>query len=1239
MSISPSWPRLAFHRRTNSWRGILAGAAHGLIIVAETPGALERLPRPPHARLAPSGDMCALLAHVKEALQAPVARDSARRLSQEVLSFDGFTLDLPGHVLLDPAGREVALTRAEFALLAVFADRPGRVLSRDQLRLSVTGEEADAYDRSVDVLVSRLRRKIERDPKMARLILTVPGVGYKLAARVRAAAAPVAAFVDAEPAFAPSGGAADCPLPAERRQLTVMACEFAGLAALSARLDPEDLREIMSTYRQRCADAVARHNGEVAHCLGDGFVAYFGHRCADEAHAEQAVRAGLTLVGARADRTSANEPSLSFRIGIASGLAIVGGAAGERAAVGEPPNLAHRLQMAAGRDSLVIAESTRALVRGLFEYRDLGSIALAGYPEPVRAWRVVRPSAVASRFEALRGASLIPLVGRQEETALLLRRWQRAKTGRGEVILLTGEPGIGKSRLIAELLAALEPERPRRVRYFCAPHYLDSALRPAVLQLERAAGIKDDDPALVRRQKLQAMLSRGTSQEDQRLLSELLSLESDGSEAFAHLTPQQKKQKTLEAIFHQLEQLSRERPVLAIAEDLHWMDPSTRELLDLTVERIGSLPILLVATARPEFRARWTGRANITTLALNALDRRDGAAMIESVVGGRALPPDVLAQLIERTDGVPLYVEEVTKSVLESGLLRERGDRYELTAPLPLAIPTTLQASLLARLDRLGPVKEIAQAAAAIGREFSYALIAAVSGQSQARLIDALNLLVDAGLILRRGAPPEAKFTFKHALLQDAAYGSMVKSQRQQLHQRIAHVLAEQFPRVAEVEPETLAQHYAQAGQREKAIEHRERAGQRAARRLAWREAGVQFGEAVRLTLELPQSPERDARELALVLPLGQALYGSAGGAPEAETAYARARTLARGLGDRHAFCRAVTGLANLYGLTARVADGLALGRDAIAFGDKDGHPMTLLVAHRVLGSAHWHRGELLTSERHFREALAIAGRHGSLETAGFTSDPVVTLPINAAIPLWALGHADEALALEAASLSTAARADANTQGFTLSWAIFVALLRRDGTAAMRHATTLLRLVEEKGAKYFANFARWGDGAVLAMSGLPDEGLEKMRAGADRFRATGARLYEPYLWMRMAEAHLLLDQVDESFECLERARQSVGTPDQRFYAPELLRLFGASFRQRGEACRAERSYARAIEVARAQSGRSWELRATMDLARLWRDAGKTAQARDLLAPVAAWFPQSLDMPDMKAAKVVLDTLG
>ena len=682
--------------------------------------------------------------------------------------------------------------------------------------------------------------------------------------------------------------------------------------------------------------------------------------------------------------------------------------------------------------------------------------------------------------------------------------------------------------------------------------------------------------------------------------------------------------------------------MLVIIEDLHWVDPSSRDLLDLVVERIGSLPVLLVATSRPEFKAGWTGQSHVTTLALNPLDRREGTAMIASLAGGKPLPPEVIALLIERTDGVPLYVEELTKTVLESGLLSDRGDRYVLTAPLPaLAIPTTLQGSLLARLDRLASVKQVAQTAAAIGREFSYPLIAAVSAQTEPHLLNALTRLVDAGLIFRRGAPPKATFIFKHALLQDAAYASMVRSQRQELHRRIAGVLEERFPRVAETEPETLARHYAEAGLHDKAIENWARAGHRASERLAWREASAHFREAIRLTLESAESAERHVQELALLLPLGHALYGSMGGAPEAEAAYAGARELARGLGDQDAFCRAVMGMANIYGLTARIGASLALGKDALLFARRDGTPMIRLVAHRVLGVSHWQRGELLASERHFRHALGIAReREVSTQAAsGFTPNPVVTLPVNAAVPLWALGYHEKAIGLEKESLSKAARADANTQGFAMAWAIFVALLRRDPDTAMQRAADFVRFVEQKGARYFGGFAAWAHGAALTLSGRPGAGLEQMQAGAERYLRAGGRLFEPYLWLWMAEAHLLLDRADESADCLERSQQCLAGPDQQFYAPEVHRTCGNLWRHRADIRRAEASYARSIEAARAQSGRSWELRAARDLAQLWRDEGKAAEGRELLAPIYGWFSEGVDTPDLREAKALLTALG
>ena len=598
----------------------------------------------------------------------------------------------------------------------------------------------------------------------------------------------------------------------QRRHVTVMFCDLVGSTALSARMDPEDLREVISAYQKCVAETVQRFGGFVAKYMGDGVLVYFGYPQAHEDDAERAAWAGLALIEA-VGRVSSLEP-LQIRIGVGTGLVVVGdlvgsGEAQERGVVGETPNLAARLQAGAVPGTIVIDQTTRRLLGGLFEYRDLGGIEAKGFANRVQAYEVVRPSMVESRFEALRTATT-PLIGRDEEVDLLLLRWEQAKRGDGCVVLISGEPGIGKSRLAQNIVERLGGEPHTRLRYFCSPHFQDSALYPSIAQLERTAGFRREDTAEQRLTKLEAVLSRGTNDlsEAVPLLADLLSIPTGDRYRPLNLTPQKRREKTLHAQLAQLEGLAARQPVLMAWEDLHWSDPTTRESLDLLIDRAPTLRVLMILTFRPEFTPPWIGRPHVTMLTLNRLTHRQGAEIITYVTGGKALPQEVSDQIVDRTDGIPLFIEELTKTVVESGIVTQQGDHYALVGPMaPLAIPTSLNASLLARLDRLAPTRAVAQIGAALGRSFSYELISAVAGIPQQKLNAVLEQLASAELIFRRGVPPDAEYTFKHALVQDAAYSTLLRSRRQQLHGRIVTTLGDQFPEVVTAQPALMAQH------------------------------------------------------------------------------------------------------------------------------------------------------------------------------------------------------------------------------------------------------------------------------------------------------------------------------------------------------------------------------------------------------------------------------------------------
>src|SRR5215471_7859146 len=723
---------------------------------------------------------------------------------------------------------------------------------------------------------------------------------------------------------------------AERRQLTVMFADLVGSTALSTNLDPEDLRQIIGAYHRCCGEQIAKCGGFVARYMGDGVLAYFGYPLAHEDDAERAVRAGLALVAAVAKLDPAAESTFRVRVGIATGQVVVGELIGEsvaldHAVVGETPNLAARLQACAEPDTVVIADSTRRLLGELFEYRSLGGMHIKDFGDSVPVWQVTGASAVDSRFEALHGTNLTQLVGREAEIGLLLERWERAKEGDGQVVLLSGEPGIGKSRIVQELRDRLSDELHTRVSHYCSPYHTSSPLYPVISLLERAAGFDRTDTAEAKLNKLEALLALSATDvwEAAALLAAVLAIPTDHRYPPLTLTPQRQKQRTLEVLVDQLAGLAEQRPVLAIYEDAHWMDPSTSELLGLVIQRVQRLPALVLITFRPEFTPPWTSHAHVTRLSLSRLTRRQASVIALRVTGGKVLPAEVLEQIVSRTDGVPLFVEELTKSVVESGLLQDAGSRFEMTGPLPpRTIPATLHDSLMARLDRFSPVKEVAQIGAVIGREFSYELLAAVVHIPAGQLVQALGQLVASELVFQRGTPPEATYSFKHALVQDTAYQSLLRSKRHLLHAKIARIMEERFPEIAEARPELLAHHFTEAGLASEAIVYRQRAGERNLGRSAYVEAISHLKQGLELLKALPDCPERVEQELNLRLTLGSALTATQGYAgPEVGATYLRTRELCRKLGEAPPqLFPALHGLYRFYHVRGELHAGLEAG-------------------------------------------------------------------------------------------------------------------------------------------------------------------------------------------------------------------------------------------------------------------------------------------------------------------------
>jgi predicted ATPase len=856
------------------------------------------------------------------------------------------------------------------------------------------------------------------------------------------------------------------------------------------------------------------------------------------------------------------------------------------------------------------------------------------------------------RFEALHGAAMTALVGREEELELLLRRWSRTKTGEGQVVLLSGEAGIGKSRLTAALLERLTSEPHTRLRYFCSPQHTDSALFPVISQMERTAGFVHDDAAQTKLDKLDAMLAQtSTSKQDAALFADMLSLPNDGRYPTLELTPEQRRQKTLEALISQVEALARQSPVLMILEDAHWTDPTSLEAFGRVVECIRRLPVLLIVTFRPDFDAPWIGRPHVTFMAINRLGERDIDAMIDGVVGNKLLPANIRQDIIERTDGIPLFVEEMTKAVLEAG---SEGAAQRTVAAIPspiLPVPASLHASLMARLDRLGTAKELAQIGAAIGREFSHALLAAVVRKPEAELASALDRLIAAGLLFRQGVPPHATYLFKHALVQDAAYGTLLREPRRALHARIAETLEGQFADIAENQPELLARHCTEAGLIEKAATLWGKAGQRSLERSALVEAVAQLTLALDQIAALPATPalrrEQIKLQVALITPL---MHVKGYSAPEPKGAVERARLLiehAEALGERpedplllfsvlHGFWAA-----NMAAFNGDVVRQLAT--QFLALAERQGTTAPLLLAYRIMGPSLLLAGHIKEARAHLDQALALydPAEHRPLATR-FGQDARVHALSYRSWALWFLGYPDAALGDADQALRDAREIDhAATLMTALTFTSFSLIFCGNYAAASAQSDELIPLADEKGALAWKALGMMNQGWLLALTGKASNAVELITSGMTAYRSTGSTNWVPLRLLYLATAHAELGQLDDAWRCIDDAIETIERSKEKWGEAEVHRIAGeialnsvAPDPEKAEAC-----FDRALTVARAQQARSWELRAAMSMARLWRDQGKRDQARELLAPVYGWFTEGFGTLDLKDAKALLGELA
>ncbi len=1043
---------------------------------------------------------------------------------------------------------------------------------------------------------------------------------------------------------------------AERRQLTVIFCDLVDSTKLSSQLDPEDYRDVVRAYQQVCSEVITRFAGHIAQLLGDGLLVYFGYPYAHEDDAQRAVRTGLGILAAMEDLHARLHQDkgiqLALRIGIHTGLVVIGEMGGtgrqEQLALSEVPNVCSRIQGLAESNTVAISAATYRLVQGYFECQDLGVQTLRGVAEPIAVYRVLRESSAQTRLDIVSARGLTPLVGREQEVGLLVERWTQVKAGHGHVVLLTGDAGIGKSRLVQVLKDHVANEPHMRWECRSSEYSQNTALFLLTDLFQRLLRFQAEDTLDEKFSKLEQMLNqyRLPLEESVQLFAPLFSLPlPEDRYPPLNLSPQRQRQKTLETLVAILLELAERQPVLFILEDLHWTDPTTLEFLGLLVEQVPTAAIYTLLTCRPHFQPAWHHRSYLTEVTVHRLSPAQVEQIVNRMTAGRTLPPEVLQQILAKTDGVPLFVEEMTKAILESGQLKAVNGHYELVGPSStFTIPATLQDSLMARLDRLVTAKAVAQYAAVIGRQFPYDLLQAVSQLDASTLQRELGRLVEAEIVYQRGLPPQATYTFKHALIQDAAYASLLKSTRQQYHRRIAQVLETQFPVTVETQPELLAHHYTEAGLVEQAIGYWQRAGHQASDRSADLEAVSHCTTGVELLQTLPETPEHIQQALTLHIALGAALLRTKGqAAPEVEHAYAQARVLCQQVGETSQLVPVLFGLWRFYLGRLQLHTARELGETLLRLVQRADDPALAVIAHYALGVTWFNLGVLPAARLHLEEDIAryTPDQHRS-PVFRMGQDPGVACRTHAALTLWLLGYPAQALARVHEALALAHEL---SHPFSLvsarCWAAWVSQFRRDVRAVHEQADAAVALATEQGFPLYAAMGTSLRGWALAMQGQGEAGMAQVRQGLAAWRATGAALTVPYLCTLLAEVCDHLGYPEDGLQALAEAHTLVEQQEERWWEAEVCRLRGVLLlRQPGTPpAEAEAWLQRALDVACRQEAKSLELRAAMSLARLWQQQGKRAEAHELLAPVYGWFTEGFDTADLQEAKALLDELA
>lgn len=1026
---------------------------------------------------------------------------------------------------------------------------------------------------------------------------------------------------------------------AEFRQITVMFCDLVGSTQLSEKLDPEDLHKLIDAYRRECSTAIKRYGGEVARYFGDGVMAFFGWPYAHEDDAVRAVHAALEIVSGV--MKISGPVSLACRVGVCSGPVVVGGQENSTTswsmdAVGETPNIAARLQTLAVPNTVLISESTKRLASTAFDLHDLGLQELKGVTEPVHVYRVHAAKSAGSRFEAAHAGSLTPLIGRSSELRLLLDRWEKAKEGDGQAILLSGIPGVGKSRLLHELISHIQDEPHLLLRYQCSPYYSQSAFFPMIEQIEHAAQLTAREADAEKIAKLQAYLpqSIGNSKDSLLLIAKLLSISSENYRELSELTPQQIKNRTISTLVDMLLAFSVQRPTLCIFEDAHWLDASSVELLELIISRIGHARVLLIVSCRPEFRPTWLAHANITTYSLTRLSQSEVKTMIRDLLRGGSIPQKLVDQIIEKADGVPLFIEELTSSTLSAPLRETLGPTEQ---PALLRVPETLSDALMERLDRVAPSRRVAQIAAVIGREFSHDILSAAARIDEDDMRSALSLLEKADIIYRTGVSPFVRYAFKHVLLRDAIYDSLLRSKRQQIHADIAAILEQDYPKLVENQPEVLAFHYQEASNHQIAIRYWFESGQRALAHSANAEAIANFRKALQLLNALPETPERTKQEIDIQLALGIPLIAVEGyAATETREAFSRARTLCLGLGDIPEYFQALFGLWGNRWMSGKNDEALRMAEEFLSRSQVLSDPVLLMVAHRVMGSTLLTVGEFRSSANHFEETIRLStGKDERPLYNLYMVEPRAASLLLLSWDLWFLGYPDQSLSrvLEALALGQGL-GHPYTVAFAHYMTSVVHLLRGDAVHALESAERSFEMSQEQRFSLYAILSRISRGKAIGELGRLGEAQAEIALGIDEARRSGVGFMLPMMESWLAEVHAKTGENERALAIVERALTDIGDVTGRSWEAEL-------HRQRAQillvldpsrVSEAESHLKKSIAVACGQSAKSLELRAATSLAELRQTQGRPDEARALLEPIYSWFHEGSETADLKRAR-------